>query len=148
MIFNFFKILSLWFSFFLFSFLGYSQKAILGAEKEGYCSFYADKFDGLPTSNGEKYNKNEYTAAHKWLPFNTLVAVFNLKTGKYVIVRINDRGPHTRNRLIDISKSAAIDLGITKLGLAKVYIRVIGFNNFQYLEPIDPTADDAERLNL
>ena len=130
------------------TFFGIAQKAILGAEKEGICSFYSDKFDGLPTSNGEKYNKKEYTAAHNWLPFNTLLAVFNVKTNQYVIVRVNDRGPHTRNRLIDISMAAAIELGIKKLGLAQVRITVIGFNNFQYLDPIDPIGDEADLLNL
>ena len=142
------KILLFYFFFITNSFFGIGQKAILGAEKEGTCSFYSDKFDGLPTSNGEKYNKNEYTAAHKWLPFNTLLAVFNLKTNQYVIVRVTDRGPHTRNRLIDISMAAAVALGIKKLGLAQVKIKVIGFNNFQYLEPIDPIGDEADLLNL
>lgn len=124
-----------------------AQKRVLGAEKEGLCSFYADRFDGLNTSNGEQYDKNLYTAAHKSLPFNTILAIFNLKTDKYVIVRVNDRGPHRKTRLIDISKAAADELGIVKLGITKVRIKILGFDGFQNLDPIDPIGDEADLRN-
>ncbi len=125
----------------------FAQKNVLGAEKEGMCSFYADRFDGLPTSNGEKYDKNGFTAAHKTLPFNTLLAVTNLKTNNYVIVRVNDRGPHKVSRLLDISMAAAKQLGIKKAGIAKVRVKVIGFNNFQNLEVNDPPGNEADSRN-
>jgi rare lipoprotein A len=125
----------------------FAQKLILGATKQGICSFYSDKFEGLSTSSGERYSSKAYTGAHRSLPFNTIVAVINLKTNKYVIVRINDRGPHRKTRLIDISKSAALELGIVKMGLAKVEIRILGFDNFQSLNPIDPESMEADSLN-
>ena len=124
-----------------------AQKLILGSEREGFCSFYSNKFDGLKTSNGEFYDKNDMTAAHKYLPFNTIVVVTNLKTNEEVIVRINDRGPHSRKRMIDISGEAANKLGIKRLGIVKVKMRVIGFDNFQYLQPKDPIDLTAEILN-
>ena len=124
-----------------------AQKKILGSEKEGLCSYYANKFDGLNTSSGEQYDKTLYTAAHKSLPFNTLLAVFNLKTEKFVIVRVNDRGPHGKTRLIDISKAAADELGITKLGITKVRIKILGFEGFQNLDPIDPVGEEADLRN-
>lgn len=129
------------------SFTLFAQKLILGSTKKGICSFYADKFEGLPTSNGERYNSDAYTGAHRSLPFNTIVAVINLKTNKYVIVRINDRGPHRKTRLIDISKSAALELGIVKKGLAMVEIRILGFDNFQSLNAFDPEGMKADSLN-
>jgi rare lipoprotein A len=123
------------------------QKKHLGAEREGLCSYYADKFIGRATYSGELYDSNLYTAAHKYLPMNTILAVFNLKSGRYIIVRVNDRGPHRKTRLIDISGEAANELGIKKLGIAKVKIKVLGFNGFQSLDPIDPEGDDLEQLN-
>jgi rare lipoprotein A len=125
----------------------YAQKLVLGSEKEGLCSFYADKFEGQATSNGEPYLKDNYTAAHRTLPFNTILAVFNLETEQYIIVRVNDRGPYAKNRLIDISKMAASDLGILKNGVAKVKIRIIGFDGYQILDPIDPEGNEAELRN-
>ncbi|MES2798115.1 MAG: septal ring lytic transglycosylase RlpA family protein [Bacteroidota bacterium] len=129
------------------SFNSFCQKRVLGAEKLGLCSFYANKFDGLQTANGEKYDKDQFTAAHKSLPFNTILAVFNLETEKYVIVRVNDRGPYRKTRLIDISRAAAVELGIVSRGIAKVKIRILGFDNFQNLEPIDPPGLEAEFKN-
>lgn len=125
----------------------FAQKLILGASKQGLCSFYSDKFEGFTTSNGEQYRGANFTAAHMSLPFNTIVGVINLQTSKYVIVRINDRGPHRKSRLIDISKAAAKELGIVKRGLAKVEIRILGFNGFQSLNVIDPIGMRADSLN-
>ncbi len=141
------KIFILFFSLLIFKAKINAQRKILGAEKEGLCSFYSKKFDDFPTSNGEKYDRNAYTAAHKTLPLNTLVAVTNLINNKYVIVRINDRGPHRKTRLIDISEIAAQDIGITRLGIAKVNVKVVGFDNFQYLDAIDPLGNLAEIRN-
>lgn len=124
-----------------------AQKKILGSEREGLCSFYSNKFNGFKTSNGEQYDINLFTAAHKSLPFNTILAVFNLKTEKYVIVRINDRGPFRKSRLIDISKAAANELGIAREGITKVRIKILGFDGFQNLDPIDPIGDEAEVKN-
>lgn len=93
-------------------------------EETGKCSYYADKFQGRNTTGGEKYNKWAYTGAHRTLPFGTKVEVTNLSNNKKVVVRINDRGPAARSRIIDISRVAAEDLGIIPMGVVRVSIRV------------------------
>ena len=97
--------------------------------KTGIASFYADKFEGRTTANGEIYYHAKRTAAHQTLPFGSIVKVTNLENNKYVVVRINDRGPFVDNRIIDLSKSAAKDLGFVKKGLTKVKIEVITSTN-------------------
>ena len=86
----------------------------------GTASYYADKFAGRKTANGEKYRKGKKTAAHQTLPFGTRVKVTNLANGRSVKVRINDRGPFAKGRLIDLSKSAARKVGMLRSGTAKV----------------------------
>lgn len=97
--------------------------------KEGLASFYADKFEGRETANGEIYYHAKKTAAHRTLPFGTIVKVTNLENEKTAVVRINDRGPFIDNRIIDLSKSVAHELGFVKKGLAKVKIEVIANTN-------------------
>ncbi len=92
----------------------------------GYASYYANKFEGRRTANGERYRKKYFTAAHKKLPFGTLLKVTNPKNHKWVIVRVNDRGPHHKKRIIDLSYKAAKHLGLVKKqGIAKVYIEEV-----------------------
>jgi rare lipoprotein A len=93
--------------------------------KTGIASFYADKFEGRPTANGEIYYHAKRTAAHLTLPFGSIVKVTNLENNKYVVVRVNDRGPFVDNRIIDLSKSAAIGLDFVEKGLAKVKVELI-----------------------
>jgi rare lipoprotein A len=91
--------------------------------KTGLASYYATSFQGRKTANGEIFNNNKLTAAHLTLPFGTLVKVTNIKTGKWVIVRINDRGPYNRKRIIDLSYRAAKHLGmINGKGIVKVKV--------------------------
>jgi len=97
--------------------------------KTGIASFYADKFEGRQTANGEIYYHAKKTAAHQKLPFGTIVKVTNLENNKFVVVRINDRGPFVDNRIIDLSKSAAQDLDFVSKGLVKVKIEVIANTN-------------------
>jgi rare lipoprotein A len=89
---------------------------------KGFASWYASKFQGRRTASGERYDKNALTAAHKTLPFGTLVRVKSLHSGKEVVVRINDRGPFTRKRVIDLSGAAAAALGIKGRGIASVVL--------------------------
>jgi len=98
----------------------------VGFKQYGVASYYHSKFAGLKTSNGERLNLNALTAAHKTLPFNTLVKVTNLQTGRSVVVRINDRGPFVRGRIIDLSQKAAKKLGIYHKGVAKIKLEVVG----------------------
>lgn len=91
----------------------------------GSASWYGGKFHGRKTANGERYNMHEMTAAHKTLPFGTKVRVTNQRNGQSVTVRINDRGPFTGNRVIDLSRGAAQAVGMIKQGIASVKIEVL-----------------------
>ncbi|MCZ2356224.1 MAG: septal ring lytic transglycosylase RlpA family protein [Bacteroidia bacterium] len=104
----------------LFAQLGYTQK--------GAASYYADKFHGRFTASGERYDRNQLTAAHKTIAFQSIVKVTNISNGKTVTVRINDRGPHSPGRIIDVSYNAAKELGILASGTGNVKIEVIGLN--------------------
>lgn len=95
-------------------------------EQKGQASWYGAKFHGRKTSSGEIFNMNKNTAAHRTLPFGTEVKVTFLKTGKSVLVKINDRGPHIANRIIDLSKNAADCLGLTSYGCGEVTISMAG----------------------
>jgi rare lipoprotein A len=95
-------------------------------KQNGTASYYAKKFNGRRTASGERYSSRKLTAAHRTLPFGTLVRVANAKTGKWLVVRVNDRGPYSRKRIIDLSYEAARQLGLTQgAGLLKVKIRVV-----------------------
>ncbi len=97
----------------------------LGQTQTGKASFYADKFEGHPTASGEKYKHNKLTAAHKTLPFGTIVRVTNVANGNTVDVEINDRGPYIEGRVIDLSRSAAEKLGFVNLGIADVKLEIV-----------------------
>lgn len=88
-------------------------------------SFYAEDFNGKQTSSGETFDMNDFTCAHKSLPFNTILKVTNLSNGNSVSVRVNDRGPFVLDREIDLSKAAAIQLGMFGSGTAPVDIEII-----------------------
>jgi rare lipoprotein A len=91
--------------------------------ESGKATFYADKFEGRKTANGEIFDQAKNTAAHKTLPFGTKVTVKNLKNGKTVKVRINDRGPFVTGRIIDLSKSAAQKIAMVNDGVVSVEIK-------------------------
>jgi len=93
--------------------------------QEGVASWYGGRWIGRLTANGERYRANDLTAAHKKLPFHTRVRVIDLKTGKSVIVRINNRGPFIRGRIIDLSVVAAKKLGTYDRGIARVRIEAL-----------------------
>lgn len=98
-----------------------------GFSETGDASWYGPGFVGKRTSNGERYDMEQMTAAHKILPMNTWVRVDNLKNGKSVVVRINDRGPFVDGRVIDLSKAAARKLGVIAHGTAPVRITALGY---------------------
>ena len=93
--------------------------------ERGKASYYGDEFDGRKTASGEIYDQNKLTAAHPTLKFGTVVKVTNFFNDKSVIVRINDRGPYAKNRIIDLSKAAAKKLDMIKAGVIEVLIEVI-----------------------
>ena len=110
--------------------------------EEGTASWYGPGFHGRKTANGERFNTNDLTCAHKSLPFNTLLKVTNLENGRYTIVRVNDRGPYAHGRIIDLSNAAKTEIGMG--GLAKVRI--------ESYKPVNSTdlaeIEDAMPLNL
>ncbi len=96
-----------------------------GEEETGIASWYGHPYHGRPSSSGEIYDMEKLTAAHRTLPFNTMVSVLNLDNNREVEVRINDRGPFVNNRIIDLSKAAARQIGMLGPGTAKVRLRVV-----------------------
>ncbi len=94
-------------------------------ELVGKASWYGKKFDGKRTSSGERFNKRAYTAAHKSLPFGTIVRVTNIANGKKVDVKINDRGPFVKGRVIDLSQKAFEKISNIKKGVAPIKIEII-----------------------
>ncbi len=91
----------------------------------GTASYYADEFHGRKTANGETYDMHKLTAAHRNLPFNTSVKVTNLKNNKSVTVRINDRMPDFKNRVIDLSYGAAKQIDMIQDGIVEVRIEIL-----------------------
>ena len=116
----------------------------------GIASWYGNKFHGRTTANGETYNMYEHTAAHKTLPFNTIIKVVTLKTGLSTLVRINDRGPFIDGRIIDLSLSAARDLNLVKEGIAEVRLEIIesghSFNLFRLQVGAFKNQNNADKL--
>ena len=103
------------------------QVAVPGQTEEGLASWYGGKdgFEGKPTASGEIFDGAKMTAAHRTLPLGTWVEVVNTENGKIARVRINDRGPFVKGRIIDLSHVAAIALGVVGPGVAPVKIRVV-----------------------
>lgn len=101
----------------------------MGAMK---ASWYGPRFHGKKTANGEIYDQMSFTAAHKSLKFGTLLKITNQKNDKSVVVRINDRGPYVEGRDLDLSKAAAIQLGLLRKGVARLKveeIKIAGLDN-------------------
>jgi len=98
---------------------------------EGIASYYANDFHGKQTSNGEIFDMNALTAAHRTFPFGTKVRVTNLENNKTVVVRINDRGPFKEERMMDLSMGAAIEIDLIRTGTARVRLEVLEWGNGQ-----------------
>lgn len=88
----------------------------------GIASYYASCMNGRYTASGEICNTDSYTAAHRSLPFGTIIRVTMLQNGKSVLLKVNDRGPHVRGRVVDVSPAAARKIGLARAGVAKVKI--------------------------
>ena len=115
----------------------------------GTASFYAKKFEGRRTSSGQRYRSTERTAAHRTYPFGTLLEITNHDNGLKTIVRVNDRGPHAKSRLIDLSYLAAKDLGLINSGTADVTLKVISLGKPSDFQIVDDEIEleDSETLN-
>lgn len=110
----------------------YPRLVHVGEKQYGISSWYGPNFDGKATSNGETYDMYGRTAAHKTLPMDTVVRVKNLENGKSTVVRINDRGPFVSGRIIDCSYKAGKEIGLDKMGIAKVEVIVLDVSNKSY----------------
>lgn len=115
----------------------------LGKTETGRASFYSSRFHGRKTSFGEIHKNDELSAAHRSYPHNTMLEITNLNNSKKVIVRVNDRGPYSKNRLVDISREAAKQLDFVSQGICNVSVRVVGMEGMVLLdhnEEIDPKS--------
>lgn len=99
--------------------------AASGHAQSGNASYYHDRFHGRRTASGAAYNKNALSAAHKSLPLGSQVRVTDTRSGRSVVVQINDRGPYGRGRVIDLSRAAAREIGLVNKGVAKVRLEVV-----------------------
>lgn len=123
--------------------------------QKGFASWYGREFHGKTTASGEKFDMNDLTAAHKTLPFGTIIEVRNLDNGKAVRLKINDRGPYRGNRIIDLSYAGAREIGIVKAGEAKVGIKVLKMgdnstagNHEPSKKYVEPVADEDTYMNV
>jgi rare lipoprotein A len=96
-----------------------------GDRQHGLASWYGNEYHGRQSASGEIFNENALTAAHRTLPFGTVVRVYNKKNGRQVVVRINDRGPFIRGRIIDLSKAAAREIDMIVDGVVPVRLEVV-----------------------
>jgi rare lipoprotein A (peptidoglycan hydrolase) len=111
----------------------------------GVASWYGDPWHGKKTANMEIYNMNDMTAAHRFLPFNTLVRVTNLQNGRSVIVRVNDRGPFLKGRVVDLSYEAAKNLDMLERGTAHVMLEVLPEDEITAKADIGPGREGASQ---
>jgi rare lipoprotein A len=111
--------------FFLFIFFVLSIAFVKAQPQTGKASFYSDAFEGRPTASGEKYRADKLTAAHRTLPFGTVVKVTNMVNNEWVNVTINDRGPFVKGRVIDLSKAAMEKLNFFNQGTTEVKIEIL-----------------------
>jgi rare lipoprotein A len=117
---------------FLFIFIFFFIAEFYGFEESGIASWYGPTFHGKKTADGEIFNTNNYTAAHNTLPFGSIVKVISLDNNKVTVVRITDRGPFAKNRIIDLSNAAADDLDMIKSGTMKVKIILLEKGDNKY----------------
>ncbi len=105
---------------FLLPFALLASDAVMAYEAVGHASWYGPGFHGRKTASGERYNKHAFTAAHKSLPLHSYARVTNLDTNESIVVKINDRGPFRRGRLIDLSQAAAEAIGLNGVGKVEI----------------------------
>lgn len=115
---------------------------------EGTASYYADRFDGQRTASGERFDKDALTAAHRTLSFGTKVMVTNKANGRSVEVTINDRGPYGHGRTIDLSKSAAKEIGMLGRGVARVELQILDDDSVSLPSGSSPRLAAAQQIMM
>jgi rare lipoprotein A len=125
----------------------YIPRKEINYKEIGYASWYGKKdgFHGKKTANGDKYNKEMLTAAHTTLPMPSLVKVTNLKNNKSLILMVNDRGPFSKKRIIDVSEKAATILGFKHHGIAKVHVEYLHKDTQDFLKKIAITPKEGSK---
>ena len=129
------------------AFLAFCAYAIGQKQERGKASYYSSSLRGRRMSNGEVYHKDSLTCAHLTHPFGTMLRVVNPKNGKEVIVKVTDRGPHVKGRIIDLSWGAAKELGILQAGVAVVEVSVYHRNQVPF-RPEAPDSIEIPELDL
>ncbi len=124
----------------------YSQSPVLGSESFGMASYYGTKFYGRKTASGEILKKGGLTCAHPTLPFGTMLEVTNLANNKWCVVRVNDRGPFSRSRILDVSHDAAERLEMFSSGTAKVKAMVVGDNGMVMITRPESIIENSMEL--
>lgn len=117
-------------------------------DEEGIASWYGPGFHGGKTANGETFSTHQYTAAHTTLPMPSIVKVTYLKTGRSTFVRINDRGPFAHGRIIDLSKAAADDIGLSRDGVGKVRVQYMPEESWKFVEMITKEGRDPQSIDI
>ena len=131
-----------------FSGISFSSFAQKTREEFGKCGYYADSFQGRPTSNGEKYDKTALTCSHKSLPFGTKLRVTRLDNKKSVVVRVNDRGPFIEGYVVDVSGGAAKELDLYKVGTTRVKVEVLDTDAAEGATTTQKTVTASEKTQL
>jgi len=119
-----------------------------GYDETGIASWYGRDFHGKKTANGERYDMHALSAAHPTLPLPTLARVTNLENGKQIVVRINDRGPFVKDRLIDLSYNAAVALGFAARGTARVRVQTLSEEPETFAIAQSPEVNTAEQSRM
>jgi rare lipoprotein A len=145
-----FLCMKLLFSTFLFVAISITVSAQSGYEETGVGSYYSDALHGRKTASGEVYKMEDLTCAHNTLPFNTMLRVTDLKGGNSVIVRVNDRGPYSHGRIVDLSRAAAEAIGMVKKGSLEVKIQEVKWDEIPVAKTYPmgtvPTPETAQEL--
>ncbi len=118
----------------------------VGIKDRGVASWYGADFHGRLAANGEVFNMEALTAAHRSLPLGSMVRVVNLRNGKHVRVRINDRGPYVNGRILDLSRAAAARLGMVDVGISVIHLEVIGDHRPDFMVEAEESALSSPSL--
>ena len=115
------------------------------AQEEGLASYYHPRFNGRKSASGERHNSDDYTAAHRTYPFGTYLRITNLSTLESLIVRVTDRGPYRKGRIVDVSSRVAEELGFKRQGIVRVRIEEVpGQTDWSRLDRLEPKCLIAE----
>src|SRR5262245_29220681 len=118
----------------------------VGIKDRGVASWYGEQFHGRQAANGELFDMDALTAAHRTMPLGSIVRVVNLANGKHLHVRITDRGPYVNGRILDLSRAAAVQLGMEHGGLAHVQVEIVGHRRPEFVQFTEAASGGSSRL--